>query len=118
MKILRCLIILGMIAQLLNPLDIIFGQDPETVMEGSQAVSGNVTLDFKDADITNVLRILSYKSFAFCKFNYDFISFFKSELFPDRFGYGYLAFFCNCSSTHSNNPYYYILVLLYHKSMN
>ena len=24
--------------------------------------SGNVTLDFKDADITNVLRILSYKS--------------------------------------------------------
>jgi len=24
--------------------------------------AGNVTLDFKDADITNVLRILSYKS--------------------------------------------------------
>src|SRR3989338_1174635 len=25
-------------------------------------VAGNVTLDFKDADINNVLRILSYKS--------------------------------------------------------
>ena len=29
---------------------------------GATTLSGNVTLDFKDADITNVLRILSYKS--------------------------------------------------------
>jgi len=32
------------------------------VLETKEPVSGNVTLDFKDADIRNVLRILSYKS--------------------------------------------------------
>ncbi|MFH0731902.1 MAG: secretin N-terminal domain-containing protein [Candidatus Omnitrophota bacterium] len=31
-------------------------------VEGKTTASGNVTIDFKDADINNVLRILSYKS--------------------------------------------------------
>ncbi|MFC1667736.1 hypothetical protein ACFL0P_07780, partial [Candidatus Omnitrophota bacterium] len=34
-------------------------EEMEGVIESSQ---GKVTLDFKDADITNVLRILSFKS--------------------------------------------------------
>ncbi len=33
-----------------------------SVTDIAQTSAGNVTLDFKDADITNVLRILSYKS--------------------------------------------------------
>lgn len=36
--------------------------DVEEREETGTTTSGNVTLDFKDADITNVLRILSYKS--------------------------------------------------------
>ncbi len=36
--------------------------EPEASKEPAGPGSGNVTLDFKDADITNVLRILSYKS--------------------------------------------------------
>ena len=42
---------------------VIYAQDAgETKDVASSVSSGNVTLDFKDADITNVLRILSYKS--------------------------------------------------------
>lgn len=36
--------------------------NPSAVETMSETSSGNVTLDFKDADINNVLRILSYKS--------------------------------------------------------
>ncbi|NQV04576.1 MAG: secretin and TonB N-terminal domain-containing protein [Candidatus Omnitrophica bacterium] len=52
-------------------LGMVFGQEdaggdevlvPPEIKELAAVSSGNVTLDFKDADITNVLRILSYKS--------------------------------------------------------
>ncbi len=36
--------------------------DPPLVQEGATSSPGNVTIDFKDADIQNVLRILSFKS--------------------------------------------------------
>lgn len=36
--------------------------DEGTAEEGPVTATGNVTIDFKDADIQNVLRILSYKS--------------------------------------------------------
>jgi len=42
-----------------------FGQDEAGVKDSSAAIEtapGNITMDFKDADINNVLRILSYKS--------------------------------------------------------
>ena len=39
----------------------VFAQE-ENAGDAAKTSSGNVTLDFKDADITNVLRILSYKS--------------------------------------------------------
>ncbi len=35
---------------------------PESVTEGPVSAPGNVTVDFKDADIQNVLRILAFKS--------------------------------------------------------
>ena len=35
---------------------------PPGESEGKETAPGNVTIDFKDADISNVLRILSYKS--------------------------------------------------------
>ncbi len=51
-------------------LGVVFGQEdsgneaqgPPEIKDLAAVSSGNVTLDFKDADITNVLRILSYKS--------------------------------------------------------
>ena len=52
-------------------LGMVFGQEdarddealaPPEIKEPLAVSSGNVTMDFKDADITNVLRILSYKS--------------------------------------------------------
>lgn len=45
----------GVIAQVAQP-------PPEPSKDVTETAPGNVTLDFKDADITNVLRILSYKS--------------------------------------------------------
>jgi len=39
-----------------------FGQDEAAENPAVETAPGNVTMDFKDADINNVLRILSYKS--------------------------------------------------------
>ncbi|MDP2981586.1 MAG: hypothetical protein Q8N67_05970, partial [Candidatus Omnitrophota bacterium] len=46
-----------------------FGQDEtkdspaaEIKAGAAETAPGNITMDFKDADISNVLRILSYKS--------------------------------------------------------
>ncbi|MFH1853856.1 MAG: type IV pilus secretin PilQ [Candidatus Omnitrophota bacterium] len=67
MKILKCsigLVIIfftALIPCLLNAQDA-DAPPVEDVSISSAASPGNVTLDFKDADITNVLRILSYKS--------------------------------------------------------
>ena len=43
-------------------MDEMAASEPQKAEETAAMTSGNVTLDFKDADIMNVLRILSYKS--------------------------------------------------------
>ncbi|MFC1704606.1 type IV pilus secretin PilQ [Candidatus Omnitrophota bacterium] len=41
---------------------IVLAQDPATLEGVTETEGGNVTLDFRDADIRNVLRIISYKA--------------------------------------------------------
>jgi len=69
MKELKCLVVF--VVLFFGIAGLIFAEDIEQVeppqkeeMTATEASTapGNVTLDFKDADITNVLRILSYKS--------------------------------------------------------
>ena len=47
---------------LLGAVSFIAANSVNEVKVETSAVQGNVTLDFKDADINNVLRILAYKS--------------------------------------------------------
>ncbi|MBU1148310.1 MAG: secretin and TonB N-terminal domain-containing protein, partial [Candidatus Omnitrophica bacterium] len=69
MRNLKCLIIF--VFMFFGAVSLVFAQEGEEAAAPQAeksaasvigAAPGNVTLDFKDADITNVLRILSYKS--------------------------------------------------------
>jgi len=71
MNTLKNFIIVGVVLILMVVPGTLYGQKAEGDKEpssqsqqdtGTTTAPGNVTLDFKDADITNVLRILSYKS--------------------------------------------------------
>lgn len=71
MRRLKYLSIIVIIFFIFINVNFLFAQENESAEAGREtaessvsatATPGNVTLDFKDADITNVLRILSYKS--------------------------------------------------------